>query len=42
MSELDAKEREDLKDSDFAFPKERKEPIYDAATCATRSRASTR
>ena len=31
MSELDAKDREHLKDSQYAFPKERKEPIEDAA-----------
>ena len=30
MSELDAKDREGLKDSQYAFPKERKEPINDA------------
>lgn len=30
MSELDAKDREHLKDSEYAFPKERKEPINDA------------
>ena len=30
MSELDAKDREKLDDSDYAFPKERKEPINDA------------
>ncbi|HET7604678.1 MAG TPA: DUF6582 domain-containing protein [Sphingomicrobium sp.] len=30
MSELDAKDREQLSDSDYAFPKERKEPICDA------------
>ena len=30
MSELDAKDREDLKDSQYAFPKERKEPLNDA------------
>ncbi len=30
MSELDAKDREKLSDSDYAFPKERKEPINDA------------
>ena len=30
MSELDAKDRRELKDSDYAFPKERKEPINDA------------
>ena len=30
MSELDAKDRHGLKDSDYAFPKERKEPINDA------------
>ena len=31
MSELDAKDREKLKDSQYAFPKERKEPIHDAS-----------
>ena len=31
MSELDAKDREKLKDSKYAFPKERKEPIEDAS-----------
>ena len=30
MSELDAKDREGLEDSQYAFPKERKEPINDA------------
>ena len=30
MSELDAKHRHELEDSDYAFPKERKEPINDA------------
>ncbi len=30
MSELDAKDREELKDSHYAFPKERKEPLNDA------------
>ena len=30
MSELDAKDRHHLEDSDYAFPKERKEPINDA------------
>ncbi|HEV8407002.1 MAG TPA: DUF6582 domain-containing protein [Sphingomicrobium sp.] len=30
MSELDAKDRQKLHDSDYAFPKERKEPINDA------------
>ena len=30
MSELDAKDREGLKDSQYAFPKERKEPLNDA------------
>jgi hypothetical protein len=30
MPELDEKERDHLPDSDFAFPKERKEPINDA------------
>jgi hypothetical protein len=31
MSELDAKDREKLEDSKYAFPKERKEPIEDAS-----------
>ena len=31
MSELDAKDRHHLKDSQYAFPKERKEPIDDAS-----------
>lgn len=31
MSKLDAKDRHDLKDSQYAFPKERKEPIEDAS-----------
>jgi hypothetical protein len=31
MSELDAKDRQELKDSDYAFPKERKEPLSDAS-----------
>ena len=30
MSELDAKDRHHLMDGDYAFPKERKEPITDA------------
>jgi Asp-tRNA(Asn)/Glu-tRNA(Gln) amidotransferase A subunit family amidase len=30
MSELDAKERHHLSDSEYAFPRERKEPINDA------------
>jgi hypothetical protein len=30
MSELDAKDREELKDSQYAFPKQRKEPLNDA------------
>jgi hypothetical protein len=30
MSELDAKDREELKDSQYAFPKERKQPLNDA------------
>lgn len=30
MSDLDAKDRQELKDSDYAFPKERKEPLNDA------------
>ena len=31
MTDLDAKDREKLKDSQYAFPKERKEPIEDAS-----------
>ena len=31
MSELTENEREDLDDSKFAFPKERKEPLEDAS-----------
>ena len=31
MSELDAKDREELKDSNYAFPDKRKEPIEDAS-----------
>jgi len=31
MSELDAKDRHELKDSQYAFPKERKEPLEDAS-----------
>jgi hypothetical protein len=31
MSKLDAKDRHHLKDSDYAFPKERKEPIENAS-----------
>lgn len=31
MSELNADERHDLKDRQFAFPKERKEPLEDAS-----------
>ena len=31
MSELKAKDREDLKEKQFAFPKERKEPLEDAS-----------
>jgi len=31
MSELDAKDREKLKDSQYAFPKERKEPLENAS-----------
>jgi len=31
VSELDAKDREKLKDSQYAFPKERKEPLEDAS-----------
>jgi hypothetical protein len=31
MSELNAKERQHIKDSQFAFPKERKEPLEDAS-----------
>ncbi|HEX5181797.1 MAG TPA: DUF6582 domain-containing protein [Allosphingosinicella sp.] len=30
MSELDQKDRDELSDSKYAFPKERKEPIEDA------------
>ena len=30
MSELDAEDRAELKDSQYAFPKERKEPLNDA------------
>ena len=30
MSELDAKDRDKLEDSQYAFPKERKEPLNDA------------
>jgi hypothetical protein len=30
MSELDARDREELKDSQYAFPDERKEPLNDA------------
>jgi len=31
MSELNTKERHHIKDSQFAFPKERKEPLEDAS-----------
>lgn len=31
MSELDAKDRQELKGSDYAFPRERKEPLNDAS-----------
>ncbi|HLJ66161.1 MAG TPA: DUF6582 domain-containing protein [Chloroflexota bacterium] len=31
MPELSEHQRDDLRDDDFAFPKERKEPIQDAA-----------
>lgn len=31
MSELDDKQREDLADSKFAFPRQRKEPLEDAS-----------
>ena len=31
MSKLDQEDRDDLADSRFAFPKERKEPLEDAA-----------
>ena len=31
MSKLDAEDRDKLKDRQFAFPKQRKEPIEDAA-----------
>jgi hypothetical protein len=30
MSEMDAQDRHELKDSEYAFPKERKEPLCDA------------
>lgn len=30
MSEMDAQDRQELKDSEYAFPKERKEPLCDA------------
>ena len=30
MSELDAEDREKLRDNQYAFPKERKEPLNDA------------
>ena len=30
MSELDAQDRKELQDSQYAFPKERKEPLNDA------------
>jgi hypothetical protein len=30
MSEMDAEDRKDLKGSEYAFPKERKEPLCDA------------
>lgn len=31
MAELDAEEREELKGNQFAFPKQRKEPLEDAS-----------
>ncbi len=31
MAKLSEEKRESVKDADFAFPKERKEPIHDAA-----------
>jgi hypothetical protein len=31
MAELDAEDRDELSDSKFAFPKQRKEPIEDAS-----------
>lgn len=31
MSELDADDRQELEQSDYAFPKERKEPLNDAS-----------
>jgi hypothetical protein len=34
MSELDAQDRDELKDSQYAFPKERKEPLNDAKPAA--------
>ncbi len=31
MSKIDEEQRDDIKQADFAFPKQRKEPIHDAA-----------
>ena len=31
MSEMDQKDRDELKDSEYAFPKERKEPLNNAS-----------
>ena len=31
MSELDAEDRKEIKDSNYAFPKERKEPLENAS-----------
>ena len=31
MSQLDAEDRKELKDSQYAFPKQRKEPLEDAS-----------
>ena len=39
---LDAAERNELPDSAFAFPAQRKEPLTSASQCAPRSAGSTR
>ena len=41
-SGLSTERRNRMRSETFAFPKERKEPLNDAPTCATRSLASTR
>ena len=35
MSEMDQKDRDELKDSEYAFPKERKEPLSNASHVRT-------